>query len=121
MSKLALLTQATVATLMATACLSAYHFLVLPASATRFAVVDVGEVYRLKEKQLVELVSKAGATDADKKHATEMALEFTKSLPAALEQLPRECQCTVLLRAAVAAETGSMRDLTPLLKSKVGV
>ncbi|MET0334104.1 MAG: hypothetical protein ABW190_07510 [Rhizobacter sp.] len=98
----------------------AYHRFVL-APSIRIGVVDVGEVYRLKEKQILEVVTKPSVTDVDKQKAVTMTLEFTKALPAALEQLPSECQCFVLVRSAVAAETPNTLDLTPLLKRKIGV
>ncbi len=102
------------------ALLGLYHRFVM-APAMRIGVVDVSEVYRLKEKQILEVVTKPAVTDADKQKAVTMALEFTKALPAALEQLPRECNCFVLVRSAVAAETPNMIDLTPALRSKIGV
>lgn len=101
-------------------CIGAYHRYV-HTTAMRFGVVDVGEVYRLKEKQLVDMVTKPTVTNADKERAVAAALEFTKTLPAALDQLPHECKCFVLVRSAVAAETPNTVDLTPLLKSKIGV
>jgi hypothetical protein len=89
--------------------------------SVRFGVVDVGEVYRLKEKQILEVVTKPSVTDADKQRAVTMTVEFSKALPAALEQLPAECKCFVLVRSAVAAETPNTVNLTPLLRQKIGV
>ncbi|MEO8152369.1 MAG: hypothetical protein ABI605_04805 [Rhizobacter sp.] len=120
MNARALALQAVIASMVVALGIVIYHRFVLPTSM-RFGVVDVGEVYRLKEKQLLDMVTKPTVTDADKERAIAMALEFTKTLPAALEQLPRECKCFVLVRSAVAAESPSTVDLTPLLKSKIGV
>lgn len=112
--------QALVTFMVVALCLAAYHRFAA-ATAIRFGVVDVGEVYRLKEKQLVDMVTKSTVTDADKARAVEAAQEFAKTLPAALEQLPQECKCFVLLRSAVVADTQGTIDLTPLLRSKIGV
>ena len=46
---------------------------------------------------------------------------FARALPQALEELPQECGCLVLLRNAIAANTPAMIDLTPALKRKVGL
>jgi hypothetical protein len=103
-----------------TVAIAFYHLFVLPRTM-RFGLVDVNEVYRLKEKQLLDMVTKPTVSDADKQGAIEAAAAFAKALPAALEQLPIECGCFVLVRSAVAAPTGNTVDLTPLLKKKVGV
>jgi hypothetical protein len=100
--------------------LTGYHRFVL-APSVRFGVVDVSEVYRLKEKQILAVVTKPTVTDADKQMAVTMTVEFSKTLPAALEQLPAECGCFVLLRSAVAAQAPNTVDLTPLLRQKIGV
>jgi hypothetical protein len=120
MSPLAITVQAALTLAVTTSALTVYHRFVLTPSV-RFAVVDVGEVYRLKEKQILQVVTKPSVTDADKQAAVNMTMEFAKALPAALEQLHQECKCFVLVRSAVAAETPNTLDLTPLLKQKVGV
>lgn len=97
-----------------------YHLFVLQ-GARQFGFVDVAEVYRAKEKSLVEMVTKPTVTEEDKQRAIEAAGEFAKRLPTALEQLTAECQCVVLVRAAVAAPTPDMLDLTPQLRQKIGI
>ena len=79
------------------------------------------EVYRLKEKEFTDLVTKAGASETDKDKAMAGAEAFARALPQALEELPQECGCLVLLRNAIAATTPAMIDLTPALKRKVGL
>ena len=40
-------------------------------------------------------------------------------MPIALQELPRDCGCLVVLKSAVAGPTPQMVDLTALLRSKV--
>ena len=48
-----------------------------------------------------------------------MAKTFAQRLPAALDELPRECGCLVLLKTAVAGPTPNTVDLTARLRRKV--
>ena len=100
--------------------IAAYHHAVR-SPADRIGVIDVTEVYRLKEKEFTDLVTKPGASETDKDKAMAIAAAFAKALPQALEELPQECGCLVLLRNAIAANTPATIDLTPLLKRKVGL
>ena len=100
--------------------LAAYHRGVrLPAE--RIGMIDVAQVYRLKEKAFTEMVTKAQASDADKDKAIELAQAFALALPEALDELAQECNCLVLVRSAVAAPTPGMIDLTPALKHRLGL
>src|SRR5438128_12098608 len=100
--------------------IAAYHHYVR-SPADRIGVIDVTEVYRLKEKEFTELVTKARASEIDEHKAMAGAETFARALPQALEELPQECGCLVLLRNAIAANTPAMIDLTPALKRKVGL
>ena len=100
--------------------IAAYHH-IIRSPADRIGVIDVTEVYRLKEKEFTDLVTKAGASEIDKDKAMAGAEAFARALPQALEELPQECGCLVLLRNAIAANTPAMIDLTPALKRKVGL
>ena len=48
-----------------------------------------------------------------------MARAFAQRLPLALVELPRECNCLVILRTAVAGSTPNTVDLTAQLRKKV--
>lgn len=87
--------------------------------AQRVGVVDVGEVYRQKEAEFTQLLTRA-TTDADRETAFALARSFSQRLPAALEELPRDCACLVVLRSAVAGRTPRTVDLTGLLQQKLG-
>ena len=86
--------------------------------ARLIGVVDVGEVYRLKEAEFTQIVTKSCSED-ERQRALSMARQFAQRLPLALEELPRECACLVVVRSAVAGLPPHATDLTALLKRKV--
>ena len=49
----------------------------------------------------------------------DLATSFARRLPRALEELPADCRCLVVLKSAVAGPTARTLDLTPVLKTKV--
>ena len=113
----AVLLQMLVALLVVAAALAAYDRLVVrPAQIV--GVVDVGEVYRQKEAEFTLILTKAGSDD-ERQRAMAMARAFAQRLPVALEELPRECGCLVVLKSAVAGPTPRTLDLTAHLKRKV--
>jgi len=86
--------------------------------ALRVGVVDLAEVYRVKEAAFARALSASGS-DEDRLRALIQAREFAQRLPVALEELPRECRCLVILKSALAGPTPNGIDLTALLKKKV--
>ena len=86
--------------------------------AQRVGMVDVAEVYRQKEAEFTLLLTKTGSED-DRQKALLMARAFAQRLPAALEELPRDCDCLVVLKSAVAGPTPYTVDLTAQLRRKV--
>lgn len=86
--------------------------------ALRVGVVDVGEVYRQKEAEFTLILTRAGSDD-ERQRAMVMARRFAQRLPAALDELPRECGCLVVLKSAVAGDAVRTVDLTAHLKTKV--
>lgn len=81
-------------------------------------VVDVAEVYRAKEAEFTQILTKT-ALEEDRQKALLMARVFAQRLPVALEELPRDCNCLVVLKSAIAGPTPHTLDLTPLLRRKV--
>ena len=83
-------------------------------------VVDLSEVYRAKEAQFTQLLTAASSSgsEQERERALAMARSFSQRLPVALDELPRECGCLVVLRTAVAGSPRSV-DLTPPLRRKV--
>ena len=64
------------------------------------------------------LLTKTSSED-DRQKALLMARAFAQRLPAALEELPRDCGCLVVLKSAVAGPTPHTVDLTAQLRRKV--
>ena len=103
------------------ASLAAYDRWVLR-PALVIGVVDVAEVYRAKEAEFTQILTKALSqpnSDEDRQKALVMARAFAQRLPLALDELPRECNCLVILRTAVAGPTPNTVDLTAQLRRKV--
>ena len=86
--------------------------------AMLIGVVDVGEVYRAKEAEFTQILTKT-TSEEDRQKALLMARSFAQRLPRALEELPRDCKCLVLLKGAIAGPTQNTLDLTALLRRKV--
>lgn len=99
------------------AALTAYDRLVLR-PALVIGVVDVAEVYRAKEAEFTQILTKA-SSEEDRQKALFMARTFAQRLPIALDELPRECGCLVVLKSAVAGPTPNTVDLTATLRRKV--
>lgn len=86
--------------------------------ALRIGVVDLAGVYRAKEAEFADALARTGSAD-DRSRALASARKFAERLTVALEELPRDCACLVVLRSAVAGSTPNSVDLTPLLMRKV--
>lgn len=81
-------------------------------------VVDLAEVYRVKEDEFTRRLT-AARTEDERQATLQMARSFSQRLPMALESLPAECGCLVILKASVAGPTPYTVDLTPRLRQKV--
>ena len=104
-------------TLLATCGLVAYDRLVVRPGRL-VGIVDVSEVYRTKETEFASLLT-ASQSDEERQRALDLASAFAKRLPAALDELPADCRCLVVLKSAVAGASENTLDLTPLLKAKL--
>ena len=115
------LTQGLLTLFVVAASLTAYDRLVLR-PALVIGVVDVAEVYRAKEAEFTQILTKALSqppSEEDRQKALVMARAFAQRLPLALDELQRECNCLVILRTAVAGPTPNTIDLTAQLRRKV--
>ncbi|MDZ5455051.1 hypothetical protein [Azohydromonas lata] len=81
-------------------------------------VVDVGAVYRSKESQFAQMLSRS-TTDQERDQAMQQATRFSRQLPEALDELPQACGCLVVVKSAVAGLAPNMIDLTPMLVRKL--
>ena len=113
----ALLPNSAVALLIVAGALAAYDRLVVRPGQV-IGLVDVGEIYRQKEAEFTLLLTRAGS-DGERDKAFAMARSFSQRLPMALEELPRDCGCLVVLKSAVAGPTARTLDLTAHLRRKV--
>lgn len=112
-----ILVSAVLSVLIVAAGLALYdHTVIRPALV--IGMVDVAEVYRAKETEFTQLLTRT-TLEEDRQKALLMARAFAQRLPVALEELPRDCACLVVLKSAVAGPTPHTLDLTPLLRRKV--
>lgn len=112
-----ILVSAVLSVLIVAAGLALYdHTVIRPALV--IGMVDVAEVYRAKETEFTQLLTRT-TLEEDRQKALLMAGAFAQRLPVALEELPRDCSCLVILKSAVAGPTPHTLDLTPLLRRKV--
>lgn len=116
----ALLVHALVSLVMMSLALVTYDSLVRRPAA-RIGLIDVGELVRLKDDRVLDVLTKAAATEEEKKTALAFGTRFATAFPHALEELAMECECLVLSRSAVAGVPPNAVDLTPALKQKVGL
>ncbi|WP_418319595.1 hypothetical protein [Piscinibacter sakaiensis] len=93
-----------------------HHWFVRP--SLRLGLVDVAEVYRLKEAEFTAIVTQS-TSEGERERAMGLALVFAQRLPLALDELPGECGCLVMLKSAVAAPSPRAIDLTAHLKAKL--
>lgn len=100
------------------AALAGYHHAVIR-PAQRIGVVDLAEVYRAKEREFAQLLA-SGTTEEERQQAQALARRFAERLPTALEELPRDCGCLVVLKSALVGHAGQVIDLTAQLRRKVG-
>lgn len=114
----ALLLHAGISVLLVVAGIAAYDRWVLR-PALVVGVVDLSEVYRAKEAQFTQMLTGTGSEE-ERQQALSLARSFSQRLPAALDELPRECGCLVVLRTAVAGSPNAL-DLTPALRRKVNL
>ena len=92
-----------------------------PERAPALAVVDVAELYRLKEAQVATLLVKRDASDEERAGALRRAADFGTEVTALFQALPDECRCVVLARGAVVGATPPLRDLTPDARRRLGL
>ena len=103
------------------ALIAAYHAFNGAHPHPKIAMLDIAEIYRLKESEFAALLIKPGASEADRAKAIELARTFGTELVALTDRLPAECNCLVLTKPAVVAGGNSVPDLTPEVKRRFGL
>ncbi len=97
--------------------LLAYDRLVIRPART-IGVVDLAEVYRAKEDEFTRRLT-AAHSEEERQATLQTARTFAQRLPIALESLPADCGCLVVLKASVAGPTPYTVDLTARLRQKL--
>lgn len=113
-----LLAAGVIAVIASCASIGAYHMAISP-NLTRLAVVDLPMIYREQESIFSRALTKDGVTDREREAAMMKASEFAKRLPIALNEMARDCSCTIMTANAVAGQV-NLPDMTPTLRAKVG-
>lgn len=107
--------------LLSAALLFGYALWIAPPRAPRLAVLDVGELYRLKEMQVTAVLMKRDATEEERSTALKAAGAFGAEVTNLLQALHEECQCLVLARGAVIGQPQALPDFTPDVRTRLGL
>ncbi|MEK7757196.1 MAG: hypothetical protein AAB385_08285 [Planctomycetota bacterium] len=99
----------------------AYALWFAPPRALVLAVLDVGELYRLKETQVTAVLVKRDSTDEDRALALKRASAFGLEVTNLIQALPEECRCLILARGAVVGPAPLLPDLTPEVRRRLGL
>ena len=97
------------------------HLWLAAPRAPALAVLDVAELYRLKELQVAAVLVKRDASDEERTGALRGAAGFGAEVSTLLQKLPEECRCVVLARGAVVGAAPLLRDLTPDVRRHLGL
>jgi hypothetical protein len=98
-----------------------YASWIAPPSAPKLAVLDVAELYRLKESQVAALLVKPDATDAGRAAILKSVHGFGTEVTRLLQVLPEECRCLILARGALIGQDMQLPDLTPDARRRLGL
>ncbi len=90
-------------------------------AAPRFAVIDVGVLYRLKEAQVTQVLLQADLSLQKRTELLEGVKDFGPAVDALVKQLPQRCHCVLIARAALVGEDPSLMDLTPVARELLGL
>lgn len=105
-------------------CLGFYHF-VTAKKPTQFAMVDVQSITSAFENQArATIVDNVNATDADREVAANEFEAKMRSLQSVIAKVGVECDCVLLVKAAVLNAKNStiaLKDYTPIIAEQMGV
>jgi len=101
--------------------IAAYALWFAPAQTAVFAVLDVAELYRLKEAQVAAVLVKHEASAEERALALERATAFGLQVNTLIESFMAECRCLVLARGAVVGPAPLLPDLTPQVRRRLGL
>ncbi len=98
-----------------------YAAWIAPPRTPRLAVLDVAELYRLKETQVAALLVKPDSTGADRAALLKSVQGFGAEVMRVVQALPQECRCLILARGALIGEDSQLPDLTPDARRRLGL
>ena len=107
--------------LVSAAFLLVYALWLAPPPPPRLAVLDVAELYRLKETQVAAVIVRRDATDEDRLAALKRAYAFGAEMTAMIQALPEECRCLIFARGALVSHDSVLPDLTPEVRRRLGL
>ena len=107
--------------LLSASIIGAYARWFAPSTSPTLAVLDVGELYRLKETQVATVLVKREASNEDRAQALKHAAAFGLEVTRLIESLPEECRCLILARGAVVGPAPQLPDLTPEVRRRLGL
>lgn len=108
-------------TLVSVALLAVGAHWMLRSQKAAFAVLDVAELYRLKESQVAAVLVNHTTSETERAAAITRAAAFGTELTALIEALPQECRCLIMARGAVVGATAPLPDLTPNVRRRLGL
>jgi len=98
-----------------------YSTWIAPPKSPRLAILDVAELYRLKETQVAALLVKPDSTDADRTAILKSVQGFGSEITRLIQALPAECGCLILARGALIGKDTQLPDLTPDVRRRLGL
>lgn len=98
-----------------------YALWLAPSPPPRLAVLDVAELYRLKETQIAAVIVRRDATDQERLTALTRAERFGAEMTAMIQALPEECRCLIFARGALVSHDSVLPDLTPEVRRRLGL
>ena len=107
--------------LLCAAFVGAYALWLAPSKSPTFAVLDIAELYRLKESEVAAVLVKREASDEERAAALKRAAAFGLEVTTLIQSLHDECRCLILARGAVVGPPALLPDLTPVVRRRLGL
>lgn len=104
-----------------TALIASYVRWVAPPRPPTLAVLDLGELYRLKEAQVTAILVNRDTSPEARAEALKRASGFNREINQLIDALPDECRCLLLARGAVIGPAPLLSDLTPEIRRRLGL
>lgn len=98
-----------------------YATWIAPPKTPPIAVLDVAELYRLKETQVAAQLVKPDTSEADRVAILKSVQGFGSEVTRLIQALPTECGCLILARGALIGKDKQLPDLTPDVRRRLGL